>query len=107
MRMLVTLILRMFWLRKARRAGPGGAGWCLGCRGGAQDVAVTSVIAARAADWSAMAYPGAQAAIRDAAQRLLTVPGPGPGWWSWMRVIDVVAYQGVAATAARARWCLM
>ena len=84
-------------------AGLGGA-W--GVAGGAQDVAVTSVIAARAADWSAMACPAAQAAIRDATQRLLTVRGR-PRLVSWMRVIASSEIRVSLPRPARARWCLM
>src|SRR5260370_42095400 len=97
--MLVTLILGTVWLWKTPPGGPGGAWWCSGCRGGAQGVAVTSVIAARAADWSAMACPAAPAAMGDWMHRLLMVRGrPRRGSWVW-----VIAASGNRVSMARPR----
>ena len=48
---------------------------------------MTSVIAVRAADWSAMACPAAHAAMSDWMHRLLTVRGR-PRLVSWIRVIE-------------------
>src|SRR6266702_5643706 len=59
-------------------APPGGAGrgWCSGCRGDAQSVAVTSAMAALAEAWSTRLLPAPAVAIRAAVQMLLTVPLP-------------------------------
>ncbi|MGH3184446.1 MAG: hypothetical protein ACRDOE_21420, partial [Streptosporangiaceae bacterium] len=65
---------------------PAGLGGARGVAAGAQGVAVTSVMAVRAAAWSAMACPAAQAAISEATQRLLAVRGR-PRLVSWIRVI--------------------
>jgi hypothetical protein len=59
---------------------------------------VTSVIADRAAVWSAMGCPAAQAAMRDWMARLLMVRGR-PRLVSWMRVIASSENRGVAAAA--------
>src|SRR5260370_42244378 len=58
-------------------APPGGAGrgWCSRCRGGAQSVAVTSAMAARAEAWSTRFFPAPAVAIRAAGETLLTLLG--------------------------------
>ena len=66
--------------------GPAGLDSARAVAGGAQGVAVTSVMAERAAAWSAMACPAAQAAISEATHRLLTVRGR-PLLVSWIRVM--------------------
>jgi hypothetical protein len=60
------------------------AGWCSGCRGDAQSVAVTSAMAALAEAWSTRFLPAPAVAIRAAVQMLFTVLGlPRAAWWIW------------------------
>jgi hypothetical protein len=82
--------------------GPAGLGSARAVAGGAQGVAVTSVMAERAAAWSAMACPAAQAAISEATHRLLTVRGR-PLLVSWIRVIASSLNRVSLPRPARAR----
>src|SRR5260370_42302319 len=56
-----------------------GRGWCSGCRGGAQSVAVTSAMAALAEAWSTRFLPAPAAAVRGAGQVLMRAPGLARG----------------------------
>lgn len=63
---------------------PGGA-WYSPCRRGAHSAEITSLTAARAADWSTIFLPVTQVAMSAAMARLLTARGlPRAASWTWL-----------------------